>query len=157
VKTLESLDFGSLVRAAVLDGLAAAAILDVDGKILAITGAVDDNEMHAIAAAITSCMQSADLLARMLDGELIESALDERVIGVGIAARCVFVVVVPTQQLQSDRVASDNFRSRVERVISNARADFSGARPPHIGSGGSSSGPAQLPVIEWGVTVRKKP
>ena len=157
MKTLESLAFESLVRAAVADGLAAAAVLDVDGKTLAVNGAVDDHEVRAIAAAISRCMEDPELLRRMLDGELVESALDERAIGIGIAARCVFVVVVTNHPLQAFRAASDKLHARVERKISEARADFSGSHPPHVGSDGSSSGPAQLPVVEWGITVRRKP
>src|SRR5262245_6883362 len=100
VRSLESLSFPALVHAAVADGLEAAAVLDVDGKMLALAGAIDSNEVHAIAAAITNCNQSLDLLTRMLDGELIESSLDERVVDIGIAARCVFVVVIPSRQRQ---------------------------------------------------------
>jgi hypothetical protein len=156
VKTLESLDFLPLAGAAVAHGLDAAAILDVSGKTLAITGALDGNEARVLPAVIARCMRSPDLLTRMLDGELIELALDERMIHIGIAARCVFIIVVPNRQLHGPQVASDNFRLGVERMISEARADFSGARLRHVDSGGSSSGPAELPVVEWGVTVRRK-
>jgi hypothetical protein len=157
VKTLESLDFRPLALAAVADGLEAAAVLDVNGRILALTGAFDGVEAHAIAAVITNCMRSPDVLTRMLDGELVESALDVRVIRIGIAARCVFVVVVPSPQLRGSQGAAENFRFQVERLISDARRDFSGVRTPRAGSGGSSSGPAELPVVEWGVTIPRKP
>jgi hypothetical protein len=53
----------------------------------------------------------------MLDGELVESALDVRVIRIGIAARCVFVVVVPSPQLCGPQGASESFRFEVERLI----------------------------------------
>jgi len=157
VKTLESLDFRPLARAAVADGLEAAAVLDVNGNTLALIGALDDVEARAISAVITSCMRSPDVLTRMLDGELVDSSLDERVIGFGIAARCVFVVMVPNRQLNGPQGASENFRFQVDKLISDARADFSGANSPRVGSGGSSSGPAELPVVEWGVTIRRKP
>ena len=156
VKTLESLDFESLVRAAVACGLEAAAVLDVDGKSLAAAGVLDETELRAIAAVVANYMRSPDHLTQMLDGEVLESSLDERLIEIAIAARCVFVVTVPSRQLRVLRFASD-FRSAVERVISEARSDFSGARSLQAGSGGSSSGPAQLPLVEWGVTVRRKP
>lgn len=156
MKTLESLDFRPLARAAVGDGLEAAAVFDVDSNTLAVAGVLDDVEARAVAAVITNCMQSADVLTRMLDGELIEFALDERVIDIGIAARCVFVIVVPSTQLHGPAGASENFRFQVERLISDARGDFSGARSTAAGSGGSSSGPAELPVIEWGITIPRK-
>ena len=148
MKTLESLDFRSLARAAVAGGLEAAAVFDVDGKTLALTGALDDVEARATAAVITSCVQSPDVLARMLAGEQIEYALDERVIAIGIAARCVFVVVVPSGQLHGPPGAAESFRFAVERLISDARGDFSGARSVEGGSGGSSSGPGNLPVVD---------
>jgi hypothetical protein len=157
VKTLEMLDFRPLVLAAVADGLEAAAVLDVNGRILALTGAFDGVEERAIAAVITNCMRSPDVLTRMLDGELVESALDVRVIHIGIAGRCVFVVVVPSPQLRGPQRASENFRFEAERLISDARRDFSGARSPRVSSGGSSSEPAELPVVEWGVTIPRKP
>jgi hypothetical protein len=157
VRTLESLGFEPLVRAAVRDGLEAAAILDVDCKVLAVAGALDDNEARALVAIVTSYMRWPQMLTRMLEGELIESQLDQRVIGTAIAARCVFVLVVPPGELHASRVASDKLRFEVERMIGTARADFSGSRPPPVGSGGSSSGPADLPVVEWGLTVRRKP
>jgi hypothetical protein len=157
VKTLESLDFRPLARAAVVDGLEAAAVFDVNSKTLAVAGTLDDVEARAIAAVISNCMQSADVLTRMLDGELIDFALEERAIDIGIAARCVFVVVVPNTQLHGPPGAAENFRFQVERLISDARGDFSGARSAEAGSGGSSSGPADLRVIEWGITIPRKP
>jgi hypothetical protein len=150
--TLESLDFRSLARAAVDDGLEAAAVFDVDGKALAVAGALDTIERRAITAVISNFMRSADPLTRMLAGDWIEVELHERMTSIGIAARCVFVVVVPQLQLPAD-----NFRSHVERMIGDARADFSGYRAGPVGSGGSSSGPAELPVVEWTITIPRKP
>ena len=145
------------MRAAVDTGLEAAAVLDVDGKTLAVSGALDEVEARAIAAVISNCMRSSEVLSRMLDGELVESALDTRVIRIGIATRCVFVVVVPSLQLHGPPGAAENFRFEVERLISKAREDFEGARLLRAGSGGSSSGPAELPLLEWGITIPRKP
>ena len=132
-------------------------MLEVNSRTLAVTGAFDGVEARAIAAGITNCMRSPDVLTRMLDGELVEAALDVRVIRIGIVARCVFVVVVPSPQLRGPQGASENFRFEVERPISDARRNFSGTRSLRVGSGGSSSGPAQLSVVEWGVTIPRKP
>ena len=67
-----------------------------------------------------------------------------------------FVVVVLGRNPAVSRIAVDELRCDVERMISEARADVSGfGPPPPTGSGGSSSGPAELPVIEFGVTVRR--
>ena len=150
--------FAVAVRLAVEGGLAAAAILDVEGKSLAVAGALDDDEARAVAAVVTRRLRSPDLLGRMLDGEMIASSLDDREVSIGIAARCVFVVAVLGRDPVASRVAVDELRCDVERMISEARADVSGSvpPPPPTGSGGSSSGPAELPVIELGVTVRHR-
>jgi hypothetical protein len=144
------------VRRAVESGLDAAAILDVEGTPFAVAGALDDDEARAIAAVVTRRLRSPDLLGRMLAGEMMTSSLDDREVSIGIASRCVFVVVVLGRNPAVSRLAVDELRSDVERMISEARADVSGSRPPPpTGSGGSSSGPAELPIIELGVTVRR--
>lgn len=141
------------VQRAVDRGLAAAAVLDVDGKRFAVAGALDDDEAWAVAALVTGRLRSPDLLGRMLDGRMVTSSLDDREVSIGIAGRCVFVVAVLVPDLDLSR-AVDGLRVEVEQMISSARASFSGSRPPGApSSGGSSSGPAELQLIEFGVTV----
>src|SRR5437588_9414731 len=86
--------FATAVQHAVERGLAAAAVLDHEGKPCAVAGALDDDEARAIAALITRRLRSPDLLQRMLDGEMMSSELDAREVSIGIAARCVYIVVV---------------------------------------------------------------
>jgi len=69
-----------------------------------------------------------------------------RVIRIRIAARCVFVVVVSSPQLGGPQGVSENLRFEVERLISDARRDFSGTRSPRLGSGGSSWGLPSCPL-----------
>jgi hypothetical protein len=148
--------FSLAVQHAVDAGLDAAAILDTEGKPYAVAGAFDDDEARAIAAVVTRRLRSPDLLARMLEGEMVTSSLDDREVSIGIAARCVFIVVIVGRDPAASRAMAEDFRCEVERMVSEARADFSGSRPPvDPGSGGSTSGPAELPLIEIGVTVRR--
>ena len=148
--------FSLAVQRAVDSGLGAASILDVEGKALAVAGALDDDEARAIASVVTRRLRSPDLLGRMLEGEMVTTSLDDREVSIGIAARCVFVVAVFGPDPSSCGVVVDELRCEVERMIREARADFSGSPLPSApGSGGSSSGPAELPVIEIGVTVRR--
>jgi len=135
--------------------LAAAAIFEVDGRRLAVTGALDDDEVRAIGMMIARPLQEPDPLARMLDGAMLVSPLDERVVLVGIAGRCVFVAAVLHEDSRSQRALANEFRDDIERAISVARAHYPAVRPGSPSSGGSSSGPAGLPVIEIGVTVRR--
>lgn len=142
--------FSRVVQCAVDGGLAAAAIFDVDGHPLAVAGALDADEARAIGSVVTGRLRDPELLERMLAGERVAAPLDDREVQLGIAARCVFVVAI----LGHGSMAA--FHDDVERAISEARADFSGSPlRSGPGSGGSSSGPAELPLVEIGVTVRR--
>lgn len=148
--------YSAIVASAVTRGLAAAAIFEVDGKPLAVSGELDGDEVGAIGMLVARPLQSPDPLARMLDGALLVSALGERVVLVGIAARCVFVAAVLHGDSRWSRGLARELHDEVEREISRARADLPAAPGSAPGSGGSSSGPAELPVIEIGVTVRRR-
>jgi hypothetical protein len=148
--------YSVVVANAVTRGLAAAAVFEVDGKPLAVSGAIDDDEVRAIGMMIARPLRDPEALERMLGGAMVLSLLDDRKVLVGIAARCVFVAAVLHGDLRWSRACAYELHDDLEREISKARADFSGVPPSSPGSGGSSSGPAELPVIEIGVTVRRK-
>jgi hypothetical protein len=151
--------FGIAVRLAVEAGLDAAAILDAKGKPLAVAGALDNDEARAVAAHATRQVRSPELLERLMHGETLTVSLGERQACIGVAASCVFfVVVLPRDQAAMSLVALDELRSDIEEMIRDARSGVpSSLLPPPTNSGGSSSGPAELPVVEIGVTVRRRP
>jgi hypothetical protein len=144
------------VLVAVEAGLEAVAVLDAKGKPVAVAGALDDDEARALAAAVTHRLRGPDLLGRMLDGEMVDHALGARAVSVGIAARTVFVVVVRGRDRAAADTAIDDLRREVERLVQRTRADMAAAPPRSPGAGGSSSGPAELPLIELGVTVPRR-
>src|SRR5205823_5326675 len=109
--------------------------------------------MRSIVSIVTGHLRTPELLARMLDDELIATYIGQREVIIGIAAECVFVAVETGAPAHASRVATNAFRDAIARMIRLARADLSGTTAPPSGSGGSSSGPAELPVVEWGVTV----
>ena len=154
--------FETAVRVGVAEGLDAAAVYDVEGKPIAVSGELDEVEVQAIEMVLAGRMREDGRLVRMLDGQLLRSPLGEREIMIGIAANCVFVVAVRNPLVEMSRdplgraIAFDVFQSFVARVINDARARVTRSRPPLGGSGGSSSGPAELPVVEWGVTVPRR-
>jgi len=86
--------FNLAVRHAVNAGLDAAAILDANGKPLAVAGALDNDEARAVAAHATRQVRSPELLERLLRGETLTASLGEREARIGIAAKSVFFVVV---------------------------------------------------------------
>ena len=144
------------VDRAVRSGLAAAAILDVDGEPFALAGALDNDEARAIAAVVTRRLRAPDMLARMLAGEMLTTALDDREVAIGIASRCVFVVVILGGDAELSCAATAELRDEVEQMISRERAEFRSSPLREPGSGGSSSGPAELPLVELGVTVPRR-
>jgi hypothetical protein len=161
--------FQIAVRHAVSAGLEAAAILDAKGKPMAVAGALDNDEARALAAHATRQVRSPDLLERLLRGETVTASLGEREARIGIAANSVFFVVVLARNPAAMSLVDANtgdaaigdpiawLRSDIEAIIRDAKADLSKPlRPPPTNSGGSSSGPAELPVVELGVTVPRR-
>ena len=151
--------FTTAVRLAVENGLEAVAILNAEGEALAMTGAFDADQARAISAVATWRVTSPGMIDRMLRGELVTSVLGGREASIGIAAGSVFFVVVFGQDLAATSlVAVDELRADIEHMLGEASALLAGTSvgaPPSSSSGGSSSGPAELPVIEIGVTVRQ--
>jgi hypothetical protein len=148
--------FAMMVKRAVGNGLAAAAILRRTGTTIAVAGALAEDEVRPIAGVVTRRLKSKDLALRMLAGEMVAFSLDDREISFGIAGRRVFVVAVLAAATDASRDLASALRHDVEQVIRGLWADVTGAPPWARGSGGSSSGPAGLPVIEIGLTVRRE-
>jgi hypothetical protein len=151
VKTLE---LSVLVERAVADGLAAAAVANRFGQTLALAGALDSDEVRPIAGLVTHRLKSEGIGRRLFAGQMVEFSLDERNVSIGIAAQFVFVVVVFAEVTEASRERARTLRREVEQVL--AGTDLVGAPPWARGGGGSSSGPAVLPVIEIGLTVPRR-
>lgn len=94
----------------------------------------------------------------MFGEEMLSATLNDREVRIGIAARCMlFVVVLPSDPAAMSLIAIDELRSDIERIVRDAKADALKPKlPPLPGSGGSSSGPAELPLIEVGMTIRRR-
>jgi hypothetical protein len=156
--------FAHVARLGVEAGLAAAAILDGNGDALAVAGALDADEARAVAAFVTNQARSENLRARLHAGELLDGNFGERDVRVGIAAECVFIVVVlPNEPAAVSLTAIDDLRRDIEAIVGGIRRQVAGfvppssPPPPPTGSSGSGgSGPAELPVVEYGVTVPRR-
>jgi hypothetical protein len=154
VKTLELL---VVVERAVDLGLAAAAVADNFGSTLAVAGALAADEVRLIVGTVTHRLNSEALMGRMSYGKMVEVSVKDRIVGVGIAARFVFVVAVFPTVTRSSRAAASSLRREVELLLLDERpTDLVVAPPWTKGGGGSSSGPANLPVIEYGLTVARR-
>jgi hypothetical protein len=146
--------FGDAVQLAVDAGLAAAAILDAKGTVLAVAGMLDDDEARAMAAHATKELrETPELFARVRDGQTIRLSLCERDVRVGLASSSVlFLVVLPRESAAVSGQVVAELRADIAHALERASTRLV---PLQGTSGGSSSTPAELPVIEPGVTARR--
>jgi len=137
-------------------GLSAAALADRDGNTIGLAGDITEEEAMPLAAIVMFRLKSDDLSARLFAGEILTLALDDREIAVGVAARQLFVVAVM-------KVATPALLEVVERLRTTVAGSLLASDPPRPllwprNRGGSGSGPAALPLVEFGITVaRGKP
>ncbi len=150
-----TLELEAAAQVAVDVGLDAAAILDSKGKPLALAGDLDANTARALIAFAAREAQEPKLRAQLNAGKLLTTLLEDREVNVGIVAGVVFVVLVfPRHRPQLSLTAVEDFMTRVGNIISEIKKPRTNdGAPPPSSPGGSSSGPAELPVVEIGVSV----
>jgi len=152
VRVVPSPAFARALQRAVDDELVAAALVDRDGKLIAQAGTIGDGEARPLAATVIHRLKDPDLASRMLAGEIVSYLLDGRHVAVGIAKRRLFVVGVLPGPI-CERFAE--LRDEIEKMLTDLRDD--GAPwPGSGGSGGTGSGPAELPLVELGITVGRE-
>jgi len=143
--------FQAALDRAIEDGLAAAALVDRNGKTVALAGALDEDIAMPLAALVMYRVKSEDLASRLFAGEVVSVTLDDREVAVGVARRQLFVVAVlgASSDAMHDRVRE--LRDHISRML----ADVQGIALPPRSRGGGDSGPdpAELALAEYGVTV----
>jgi hypothetical protein len=142
----------NLVRGAVEDGVAGAALVDRHDRVIAVAGAIAEDEAMPLVALVLYRARGDELASRLFLGEILTPAIEGRddVVAVAVAKRQLFVVATLDARSPAllERVAE--LRDDVARIL----GDHSDDAPPRVGGGGrSGSGPAELPVIELGITV----
>jgi hypothetical protein len=145
--------FAGLLQQAVAEGLVAAALVDRDGNTIDLAGEITDDEAMPLAAVVMYRLKSADLAARLFAGEIVALDLDGRDVAVGIARRQLFIVVVLPALVPTALALVAELR---DAVAARLPGDTTVPPPWRTGGGDSGAGPAELPVIELGVTVRRK-
>jgi hypothetical protein len=147
--------FSWVLERAVDDGLAAAALVERHGATVGLAGAIAEEEAMPLAALVMHRLASDDLAARLFAGEVVALALDDREVAVAIAKRQLFVVaVLGTGATASQLERVRELRDAVARML--ADDDAITATPWGGGGGGSGGGPAQLSLVEYGLTVRRE-
>ena len=145
--------FVRVTKVAAAAGVDAVAILDSKGQPLAIGGDLDPMTARALAAFGTREAPSRELLARLNAGEILTTSLEDREVNIGVAAECMFVVVVMPRDRAALKWTAKDLVALVARIVAGAREGSSDFLPPPSSPGGSSSGPAELQVVEIGVSV----
>ncbi len=146
--------FSGLLAGAVRDGLVAAALVDRDGTAVGLAGAITEEEAMPLAALVMYRLKSDDLASRLFTGEIVSLTLDDRDVAVGVAKRQLFVVAVLGAATTAMLGVVEQLRDDVERALPTNEVEV--PLPWTAGSGGSGSGPAELPLIEYGITVRRE-
>ena len=145
----------ALLARSVADGLSGAALVDRNGNSVALSGAIAEEEAMPLAALVMYRLKSGDLASRLFAGEILTLSLDDRDVAVGVAKRQLFVVAVLGDSTPAMLARVRDLRDDVERMLANTMEDL-GPPPRSDGAGGSGSGPAALPLIELGLTVRRE-
>jgi len=136
------------LRDAIDRGVSATVLLDRDGIEIARTGRFDIDDVGAIAAAVTNSLHGDDVADRLFAGQLLPVMLDDREIYLGVAAQSVFVAIAVIEPSPEALAAARNLHGNVDRAVRRLLAHApSGGVPPTAGSGGSSSGPAELQLF----------
>ncbi|HEY1815946.1 MAG TPA: hypothetical protein VGG74_26540 [Kofleriaceae bacterium] len=139
------------------DGLAGVALVDRDGRVICKVGEIDDDEAMPIASLVMMRAKEAlrdlpSLRERLFTGDVLIDRLEDREVAVGVAGRQLFVVaVLGAARSHAVEVLLEN----VERVLAHDKPSFV---PMHFGGGGGGggsggSGPAELQLVELGLTV----
>jgi hypothetical protein len=142
----------ALLSRGIEDGLVAAALVDRNGATVGLAGAIAADEAMPLAALVMYRLKSDDLAPRLFAGEIVSLALDDRDVAVGVAKRQLFVVAVVRDSSADQLELVRELRDRVARML----ADIADVPSWRGDVGGSGSGPAELPLIEYGVTVRRE-
>jgi len=150
------LAFLPVLTRAVEAGLAAAALVDRNGNTVCVAGAISDEEAMPLTALVLYRLKSEDLAPRLFAGEIVAIALDDRDVAVGVVKRQLFLVAVLGAPTPGMLELVRELRDGVASMLVDAGADTAEPMPWSGGNGGSGSGPAELPLIEWGVTVRRE-
>lgn len=147
--------FSTVLASAVADGLIAAALVDRDGRAVGLAGAITEAEAMPLAALVMYRLKGPDLSARLFAGEILCLELDDRHVAVAVAKRQLFVVAILAAATPAQVELVRELRDQVTGMLHDQTAAASGLPPWSGGSGGSGSGPAELPLIELGITVSR--
>jgi hypothetical protein len=141
--------FAGMLNNALREGLVGVALVDRDGTVVGRAGEIDEDEAMPMTTLVMmrASKASGDLSDRLFGGEIVVAELDKGDVAVGVAGKQLFVVAV-LGRADVDVVRA--LRDTVAKLVHDAGPRFM-PTPRSGGSGGS--GPDDLALIEFGITV----
>ena len=130
--------------------LSAAALVDRRGQTIATAGAIDKDEARALTALVLRATKNECVVEELFAGQIVPLALEGRMVAVGIARRQLFLVAVLAYRTDAFCETVGRLRDRIAELLAHPGGDD--RMPPAGGSGGSGSGPAELQLVELGIT-----
>lgn len=136
--------FADTLQRAIKRGLVGAAVIDCDGNVIERAGTTADDVRSSLADLVTHLKSDDALGIRLHAGELVVLSLgyDELVVAVVRAGQELIVVSVLTDSTSATLDSVWALRDRILRLLRNP--------------GTPGGGPAELQVVELGVTVPRK-
>lgn len=141
--------FAEVLSRAVQQGFFAAALFDRDGAMFGIAGEIVEEEARPLAALAMYRVRTNDMAERLFTGEILLLPLEDCDVAVAVAKRRLFLVVKLEADLRDALPRVRELLDLVERMIPDEEIDM----PPSAANGSSGSGPAELALIELGITV----
>lgn len=142
--------FRAVLANVIDDRVVGVALVDREGRTVGREGEIAEDAMPLVALVLYR-LKTPDLSTRLFAGEVLTFDLDGSAVAVAVAKKQLFVVAMLKEATLSSVACVDQLRDSVSRMLYQDTPETT----PELwgGGGGSGSGPAQLPVIEWGVTV----
>jgi hypothetical protein len=138
--------FTDALQQAIRGGVIGAAIVDRGGQLIDWVGASEDDEESSVAN-LVALLEDDNVLESLLRGALGVLALGDTLSTVvAIAKRELYVVAMVADSADTTIDTVRELRDRVALVLPD---------PPR-GSGASGAGPAELQVVELGITVPRR-
>ena len=151
------------LESAIGQGLAAAALVELDGSIIAIANTcIAEDELRPLVMSAVRRVKNFDLTTGRGAGEMLSFTLDDREVAFGIVdSLCIIAVLSATSGAQLNLACAQHdfasdLRDKIARVLPKRDRSAEPLPPAQTGgSGGTGSEPADLQVIEYGITVRR--
>lgn len=134
------------MESAIARGVAGAALVEFDGTEIAIAGMKQDELRPFVRSAVSRVRRDS--------GGILSFTLDDHVVACGNAnSLCVVAVLKAPSRVQF--AAVDELHDEIARVLATRGQIDAPPSTPNDGSGGTGSEPADLELVEYGITVRR--